>query len=99
MIMKNHVLECSQIWALMLSPLICLELMQNLKAEMTTEEKLVRYTRNRSEFRNRISAAKAGKSSGQLVIIGYGAAVLAIANGLSFHGGLKTPDGQDYSSS
>ena len=68
--------------------------------------------RNRSEFRNRISAAiAAGKSSGvnaqNIIIIGYcfgGAAVLEAAragidaNGfVSFHGGLKTPEGQDYS--
>ena len=66
---------------------------------------------NRDEFRNRISAAvAAGKSSGvnsqKVVIIGYcfgGAAVLEAArsgikaNGfVSFHGGLKTPEGQDY---
>lgn len=68
--------------------------------------------RDRDEFRKRILAAiEAGKSNGvnsqNIVIIGYcfgGAAVLEAAragikaNGfVSFHGGLKTPDGQDYS--
>ena len=68
--------------------------------------------RNRTEFRARISAAvDAGKLAGvnadNIVIIGYcfgGAAVLEAAragidaNGfVSFHGGLGTPEGQDYS--
>ena len=67
--------------------------------------------RNRDEFRKRISTAiEAGTTSGvntqNIVVIGYcfgGAAVLEAAragikaNGfVSFHGGLKTPDGQDY---
>lgn len=67
--------------------------------------------RDRSEFRKRISAAiEAGKSSGanaqNIVVMGYcfgGAAVLEAAragikaNGfVSFHGGLSTPEGQDY---
>ena len=67
--------------------------------------------KDRAAFRARIAAAlEAGKASGanteNIVIIGYcfgGAAVLEAAragiqaNGfVSFHGGLGTPDGQDY---
>jgi dienelactone hydrolase len=67
---------------------------------------------NREEFRARISAAvEAGKNStgnpDNIVIIGYcfgGAGVLEAARAgidvdgfVSFHGGLKTPKGQDYS--
>lgn len=67
--------------------------------------------RNRAEFRARISAAvDAGKLAGvnteNIVIIGYcfgGAAVLEAARAgiqadgfVSFHGGLGTPEGQDY---
>jgi dienelactone hydrolase len=67
---------------------------------------------NRDEFRARISAAiEAGKASvanpDNIVIIGYcfgGAGALEAARAgidvdgfVSFHGGLKTPGGQDYS--
>ena len=67
--------------------------------------------RNRTEFRARISAAlTAGKAAGvnteNIVLIGYcfgGAAVLEAARAgidadgfVSFHGGLGTPEGQDY---
>jgi dienelactone hydrolase len=67
---------------------------------------------NREEFRARINAAvKAGKDNAtnpdKVVIIGYcfgGAGVLEAARAgmdvdgfVSFHGGLKTPQGQDYS--
>jgi len=68
--------------------------------------------KDRSQFRERISAAiNAGINSGtsreKIVIIGYcfgGAATLEAARAglkadgfVSFHGGLKTPEGQDYS--
>jgi len=67
--------------------------------------------KDRGEFRARLAAAiDAGKSlgdSGKSFIIGYcfgGAAVLETARAgmsldgyVSFHGGLGTPDGQDYS--
>jgi dienelactone hydrolase len=67
--------------------------------------------KDRGEFRARLAAAiNAGKSlgdGGKSIIIGYcfgGAAVLETARAgmsldgyVSFHGGLGTPDGQDYS--
>lgn len=68
--------------------------------------------RNRTEFRARISEAiTAGKSIGvnskKIIIVGYcfgGAAVLEAARAgiqadgyVSFHGGLKTPEDQNYS--
>ena len=67
--------------------------------------------KDRTEFRARLSAAvdagiKSGTNSEKIVIIGYcfgSAATLEAARAgfkadgfLSFHGGLKTPDGQDY---
>jgi len=67
--------------------------------------------KNRTEFRARMSAAidagiKSGTNREKIVIIGYcfgGAATLEAARAgfkadgfVSFHGGLKTPDGQDY---
>jgi len=68
--------------------------------------------KDREEFRARISAAiEAGKASDanseKIIVIGYcfgGAATLEAARSglkadgfVSFHGGLKTPNGQDYS--
>ncbi len=67
--------------------------------------------KDRKEFRNRINAGIAAaetflNSSGKTVLMGYcfgGAAVLEAARSgldldgfVSFHGGLKTPEGQDY---